>query len=321
MGGSHGGAAHHAIGALVVVIQAAGLGGRIGGVHDSGPNVAAGGGDFRLQLQAGTCAPGGEGGHFPALRGGDDFILLLDGERGIRTSAHGGLGGLHQGGAILAGDERGGQVAAVGAHVDELCGLGILVIDDDGLHRRFCDIGSLLAVIVRPGEPCSYVDLVNEGDAAAPLHQGNASLALFAAAIVVAEAGVGIVLIGAVTIHRDDIHGALAGKLVLHGYTGGVLEGNLVLLPVQAAPSQGGLSLNRVFHRGHGQVGAVNGRGGHHGDLRIGGQGVATVIVVDAGVTGVTGRGHKENAGVIQPLVNSAGGGAVISKSVVGTQR
>ena len=319
VGGGHGGAAHHAVVAHIVVIDAGGVGGNEGGIDDGGPDVAAGGGDLGLQLQRGTCAPGGEDGHLALVRALDDLVLPADTQRGMLALGHGGLGGLIQGVAVLTGDEAGGQHGTVRAHVDQLGGIGVLVIDDDGLHGELGDIVALGGVVVAPGELGGGVDLVHKADAAATADQGDAAGTLLAVAGVVAEAGVVVVIGSAVALHGDDLPIALA-QGGLHGDLKGIGEGGLVLHAVGALPEQDALGGHIVLHGGHSQTAGVDGGRGDHGGLGVGGQIAVAVLVAHGGIAGVTRGDHKGDAGLVQTLVGMVGGGVVIGPAVVGAQ-
>ena len=114
VGSGHGGTAHHGVGTGVVGVGACAAG--VGGVHDGGPDVAAGCGDLRLQLQTVACTPGGELGHLTSQIPAVQTVLLFQ-----LGQVHGAvLGGLGDGCAVHAGDEGAGHGGALGVHVDEL---------------------------------------------------------------------------------------------------------------------------------------------------------------------------------------------------------
>ena len=319
MGGGHGGAAHHAVGAGVVVIGAAAA--HIAGIQNGGPDVAAGGGDFRLQLQAGACAPGGEFGHLAGFVPAADAVQLVYGLQGHGLAC---FCGCRHGGTVHAGDEAAGDGGVADAHVDQLGGGGIAVIDDDSLDGTLIEVAvaSHLRVvgIVVPHEGGGVANLVREADFAA-LHQGDTGHALLAITGIAPEAGLVVVTVSAGAAHGDDFDAALGHVLEggLHGHVEGIGKGDFVI-GLSIVPHQGALGLHGAVDGGHGQVGVVDGGGAHHADVGIAGQVGAVVGAAAAGVGGVACGGHQDDARRVHLGVDLRGGGVVLGEAVVRAQ-
>ena len=137
IGCGHGGAAH-----LLVLL-----------ILGHGVNVAAGGGDLRLDIQGGGGAPGGEGGYAAAggLVGIHHVVQAVEGHGGP------GLDQLHEPGAGVAADHHGRVLAGTfGGHVGGHLVGGLVVIHDNGGGMAHAH---------------QIVDLILEGNVLAPLDQ------------------------------------------------------------------------------------------------------------------------------------------------------
>ena len=312
VGRRHGGAAHHGIRAVVVVIAARSP--AVARIKDGGPDVAAGGGDLRLQLQAGAGAPGGEGGHLPAVGVGDDFVLLV---HFCQLNRFPFIDRLDHGGTIRIGDERRRKVRVFHAHVDQLGAVGIVVINNDADNAISISSG------VGARKAVGISDLVAEaerfagsGILTAALYQGNTGSAVV---ISVIEISLGIVLVAAIP-GGDDLNPIRVniGKGSPHRHIIRVRISGLMVRTV--APYQGHLGVHRIIDGRHGDIGGIDCRGGHHGNVRVLGEVVIAPRIVRAGVGAVASGGHQDEPRGLQLLIDLGLGGVVMGKTVVGAQ-
>ena len=299
--GGHGGTAHHAVAAGVALVGGVDL------VDDGGPDVAAGGGDLRLQLQAGTSAPGGEGGHLAV--GGILHGLVVLGNHDVHGLAC--LEGSLHGSAVLAVDKGAGEAGVLHADVDQFRGIGIAVIDQHAQNAPFLSVD-------HSGEGLGVGDLIGKGQVAA-LDQGKAGLAILIGVLIVPAHGV-VVAPGTGALYQVDGVLLAVGEGGLHGHGPGVGVGDLPHFPVLVGPGQVGLYLDGVLQRGNAQVGVVNGRRGHHSGVHVGGQGVVPIVVAGRGVAAVASGGHEHDASGLNLGIQLVLHGVVVGKAVVRTQ-
>ena len=275
MGRGHGGAGH-----LLVSLA--------GGIHTvDGVDIAAGGGDLRLQLQIAGGAPAGEVGHgdLRILGAVVDVQLVLHGEGAIAAAEQlVNLLGLLQGDGG-AGDGGG---AALNGGID---GIGNVVVDDDG--------GST-------GQRAVCV-LVGEGDTVAAGHQDDLALhideILHLAAV---DIQVGLLLTiqkgGGIT-DEDTVE----GHTLAQGVQGdpGLVDVACHTLHPELGSAEGGLQIGHEAHIvGGGDAEGTRIGGGLGGGIRTALVGVHHAVghVVVGPVAGVTGGGAHDDAGLGQPL-------------------
>ena len=308
LGGGHGGTGHH------LVLGA-------GGIHTvDGPDVAAGGGDLRLQLQGAGGAPGGEDGHGVILRavhGAAQLAADGDGTGVVGQAVGGGLpgGSGPDGVAVTLHDgNTGSRIGIVGqVHAE---GLIHIVADDDGGGTQLGGVvalleeGDLAAVAeddlagqVQTGVILGLTDAVDEdifiiGALAGGIQGGDGAVAVLGLGVDDHVAAHGDVLAhGAVVIHGGDGEGVgqRSGRAV-------GLEGDAVVVQIA----------------GGGLLGPVAGVAGGHDDHGIGGghvlQQVGEQIVL--AVAGGAGAQGQVNAVTAQPDGILDGGEVV---GIVGT--
>ena len=252
VGGGHGGAAHQAVGAVV----------------HGGVDVAAGGGDVRLQGQGGGDAPGGEVAHLVGGVAGDEGLVRAHGEGQV--------------GVLLQSGEDVGAVC----HGDGGTGHG------DGAVRHVHDDGAALIVVHQAGHSPSVLGvlaLLGEGDDAA-LHQSDFAGHVHGGEVLhSAGAGHGYHLIGGV---GQGVQGCVDAAAT-------VLIGDLIVV----AHSDVVGHVVGVLHTGHRQGVGVGAGVAQHAVVRVGGEvGVEAEGVALAHGVGVTGGDAQHGAGLGHPV-------------------
>ena len=235
VGAGHGGAGH-------TVITAAG---------DGGQDVAAVGGDLRLDLQAGSGAPGGE-----VRNEGAGGLLLADGQLAAAIGS--------QQFAVVLGDGTGGQLGIAHVHLDLT---GHIVIDDDaGCTLGFGDQSLLFEGVVTAAHQRDFAGDVQAGVVSASADTGNQHIFKFLGLLFAQQglhevvlfrgAGVGLVevddglivqQVGSLhTVDGGDGHGALIGAGRTDGT--GVGVGGQAQVTVLLGTVGGGVAVGGSYH-------------------------------------------------------------------------
>ena len=233
-------------------------------------DVAAGGGDLRLDGQGAGGSPRGEGGHQPRLRIGDDLhVVRRSGQGHGLACGQQGRGGF----AVRLADKGAGDGGVLDLHGDEL-GAVLIIIDEGGGSTVVLGVGHL----------------VREGDLS-PEDEGGLAGHIDARVILLrAHAGHGHDLKGPAQV--DD------GVVTLRR----VGEGDLPVVEGQVV-----LAAHGVVDAGHGKGCVIGGGRGHNAVVGVLHLGQADGIQgVALGGVGVVARRHGQNdVGFLQLLQNA----------------